>query len=147
MRPATLFLSIKPIFARKILSGTKTIELRRVRPNVTPGNTVLIYSSSPEMALLGSAQVEEILSDTPSDLWGQVKDNAGVSRREYNAYFSGSTTAIGIRLGAVQRLARPISLRELRERWPWLRPPQSYRYVDARLDSDGERVASLAPPP
>src|SRR6266542_3119737 len=102
MRPATLLLSIKPTFARKILSGAKTIELRRVRPNMTPGDHVLIYSSSPEMALLGSAQVEEILSDTPSDLWGQVKDNASVSRTEYDAYFSGATTAIGIRLGTVQ---------------------------------------------
>lgn len=147
MRPATLFLSIKPTFARRILAGTKTIELRRVRPNVTPGDHVLIYSSSPEMALLGSARVEEILSDAPNNLWDRVKDHGGVSRKEYDDYFSGATAAIGIRLGDVQPLSRPIPLRELRERWPWLRPPQSYRYVDARLDSDGERVASLAPPP
>jgi predicted transcriptional regulator len=145
MRPATLFLSIKPTFASKILRGAKTIELRRVRPNVTPGDTVLIYSSSPEMALLGSAWVEEILGGAPRDLWSQVKDQAGVSRQEYDEYFSGASMAIGIRLGSVQRLSRPIPLRELRERWPWLRPPQSYRYVDARLDPDGGRVTSLAP--
>lgn len=135
------------MFASKILAGTKTIELRRVRPNVTPGYHVLIYSSSPEMALLGSARVEEILSDAPSNLWGRVKDQAGICRKEYDDYFIGASTAIGIRLGAVQRLVLPIPLRELRERWPWLRPPQSYRYVDARLDPDGERLASLAPPP
>jgi predicted transcriptional regulator len=145
MRPATLLLSIKPMFARKIFSGTKTIELRRVRPSVTSGDTVLIYSSSPEMALLGSAQVEEILSGTPSDLWGRVKNQAGVSHKEYDDYFSGAATAIGIRLGAVQPLVQPIPLQELRERWPWLRPPQSYRYVDARLHPNGDGVASMAP--
>ena len=135
------------MFTRKIFAGTKTVELRRVRPNVTPGEHVLIYSSSPEMALLGSARVEEILCDAPGNLWNRVKDEAGVSRKEYDDYFSGASVAIGFRLGDVQPLVRPIPLHELRRKWPWLRPPQSYRYVDARLDPAGERVASLAPPP
>jgi predicted transcriptional regulator len=145
MRETVLFLSIRPTFANMILDGTKTIELRRIRPNIMPGHAVLIYSSSPAMALLGSACVEEILTGSPHELWRQVKDEAGVSLEQYQNYFDGATTAIGIRLCAVQRLDRPISLQELRERWPWLRPPQSYRYVHARFDIDGCRVASLAP--
>jgi predicted transcriptional regulator len=145
MVQATLFLSIKPTFARKILGGTKTIELRRARPNVAPGETALIYSSSPEMALLGSARVVDILSGPPSALWCDVKDEAGVSRQEYDSYFSGAAMAIGIRLEGVQCFVKRISLQEIRERWPWLRPPQSYRYVDALLGPDGRDVASLAP--
>jgi predicted transcriptional regulator len=146
MRQPALFLSVRPTFANRILNGTKTIELRRVRPNVVLGHTVLIYSSSPEMALLGTARVEGILSGAPRELWGEVKGAAGVSRKEYDDYFDGAVIAIGIRLGAVQKLSRPISLQELRKRWPWLRPPQSYRYVTARLDPDGNRLALLAPP-
>lgn len=146
MRQATLFLSVKPIFANRILSGAKTVELRRVRPSVTPGSLVLIYSTSPEMALLGSAEVAELICGTPREVWGHVKEKAGVSRAEYDEYFSGADTAIGIRLGAVRRLAQPISLRDLRKRWPWLKPPQSYRYVDARLGPDGATVKSLAHP-
>ena len=145
MQQATLFLSVRPVFANRILSGAKTIELRRVRPHVTPGNTVLIYSTSPEMALLGSAQVAGILHGAPRDVWAKVEKDAGVSRAEYDEYFSGATTAIGIRLCAVQRLAAPIPLQELRERWPWLRPPQSYRYVDARLEPERKALKSLAP--
>ena len=146
MRQTALFLSIRPTFASRILNGTKTIELRRVRPNVMPGGTVLIYSSSPEMALLGSAQIKTILSGTPKELWDRVKDKAGVSRQEYDDYFSMAEIAIGIWLRTVQRLVRPIPLQELRARWPWLRPPQSYRYVNARLDPSGEKLASLTPP-
>jgi predicted transcriptional regulator len=145
MRRTTLFISIRPTFANKILSGVKTIELRRVRPSIAPGDTVLIYSTSPVMALLGSAKVDEILSGTPRKIWGQVKEHAGVSCEEFNEYFSGAAIAIGIRLCAIQRLSEPISLRELRKRWPWLRPPQSYRYVDARLGPEGEAVKFLAP--
>jgi predicted transcriptional regulator len=146
MQETALFLSVKPKFATRILDGIKKIELRRIRPNVMPGQLVLIYGSSPAMALLGSAQVEEIVSGSPNDLWGHVKYEAGVSRREYENYFDGATTAIGIRLCAVQRLTRPIPLHELRERWPWLRPPQSYRYVHARFEPGGRLVTSLALP-
>jgi predicted transcriptional regulator len=145
MRQTTLFLSVRPVFANKILSGAKTIELRRVRPNVSTGDMVLIYSTSPEMALLGRAQVAEVVAGTPSGIWEQVKGRAGISRGEYDEYFSGAPTAIAIRLCAAQRLTRPIPLRELRERWPWLRPPQGYRYVDAWLAPEGETVRSLAP--
>ncbi len=141
-----LFLSVKPIFARRILDGTKTIELRRVRPNIALGDMVLIYSTSPDMALIGSAQVAQLLFGAPHHIWAQVRDHAGVSREEFDDYFSGATTASGIRLCAVRRLARPICLRELRERWPWLKPPQSYRYVDACLDLDRESIKFLRPP-
>jgi predicted transcriptional regulator len=145
MRQATLFLSVKPIFASKILDGTKTIELRRVCPNVTLGDTVLIYSTSPEMALLGSAQVLQVLRGAPHLIWAQVREHAGVTREQFDDYFNGAKTASGIRLHAVRRLARPICLREIRERWPWLRPPQSYRYVYACLDPDRDAVKSLRP--
>ncbi|HRI72573.1 MAG TPA: ASCH domain-containing protein, partial [Polyangium sp.] len=77
MTSSTLFLSVKPVFANKILEGTKTIELRRIRPHVAPGQSVLIYSSSPEMSLIGRAIIENILCDTPMKLWNQVKAHAG----------------------------------------------------------------------
>jgi predicted transcriptional regulator len=147
MQHASLFISIKPAFVSRIFDGRKTIELRRVRPNVLSGNFVLIYSSSPVMALLGSARVEEVLSGPPCDLWARVKDEAGVTRQEYESYFSNAAVAVGIRLARVQRLARPIALEELRRRWPWLRPPQSYRYVNAQFEHDGSEVSSIAPPP
>ena len=145
MTASTLFLSVKPVFANKILDGSKTIELRRIRPHVVPGQSVLIYSSSPEMSLLGRAFIEEILCNTPTTLWGQVKGAAGVTRDEYDAYFAGASMAIGLRLGRTQRLRTPISLREIRVRWPWLKPPQSYRFVQAGFGANGDRVASLVP--
>lgn len=145
MRNIALFLSVKPIFANKILSGMKTIELRRVRPSISQGDGVLIYSSSPEMRLIGSAKVARIISGPPCELWPQVKKHAGVTSDEYDDYFEGATTATGIQLCEVMRLAIPIPLQEIRQRWPWLRPPQSYRYVDASFDPRGRSVRSLAP--
>jgi len=145
MQDFTLLLSVRPLFADKILSGSKTIELRRVRPNVDAGDRILLYSSSPEMALLGSAKVEEVISGTPRSIWLQARGLAGISRQEYDNYFAGTDVAIGIRIYAARRFERPIPLQELRRRWPWLRPPQSFRYLSARFDPSGEFVRSLSP--
>ncbi|MBK9262635.1 MAG: ASCH domain-containing protein [Polyangiaceae bacterium] len=145
MTSSSLFLSIKPVFANKILDGTKTIELRRIRPHVMPGQSVLIYSSSPEMSLVGRAIVENILCDTPMKLWNQVKAHAGISRPEYDAYFEGASNAIGLQLGQTKRFKVPIPLCELRARWPWFQPPQSYRFVRAEFEGNGWRVVGLEP--
>ena len=145
MRRPALFLSIKPIFANLILDGAKTVELRRVRPRIATGDIVLIYSASPEMAVLGTARVSTVLSASPRALWGQVKPHACVSRAAYDDYFGSAATATGIRLRWPRRLALPIGLRELRERWPWLKPPQSYRYVEAQFATDRTVLTSLAP--
>ncbi len=50
----SLLVSVKPVYARLILAGSKTVELRRVRPNAVPGCQVLIYASSPTMEMVGT---------------------------------------------------------------------------------------------
>ena len=52
-----LMLSVRPRFARALLAGTKTAEIRRRFPDVPVGTTVVLYSSSPERALLGTMRV------------------------------------------------------------------------------------------
>jgi predicted transcriptional regulator len=128
-----------------MLDGTKRVELRRIRPDVSPGIDVLIYSSTPTMALLASAVVERIEESAVETLWRRVRDAAGVSRTEYLAYFAGAGRAVAIWLSQVRAFERPLGLQELRERWPWFRPPQSYCYIRARVDGPNRGVTSLAP--
>ena len=145
MQREALLLSVRPIFVDRILEGSKTAELRRVCPGVKPGQDVLIYGSSPTMALLASAVVERVETDAPEALWRRVRHGAGVSKAEYVSYFAGAERAAAIWLSDVLAFERRISLHELRERWPWFRPPQSYCYVRARIDSPNREVTSLAP--
>lgn len=141
----TLLLSIRPVFVGRILDGTKTVELRRVRPDVRASKDVLIYSSTPTMALLASAVVDRIDVCAVEKLWPRVRSAAGVSKAEYLSYFSGADQGVALWLSHVHTLERPIRLQELRERWPWFRPPQSYCYVRARVDRPSRTVTSLAP--
>jgi len=137
-----LLLSVRPRFAALILAGTKTIELRRVRPRVVPGDGVLLYVSSPVMALTACSTVERVFEGSPTKLWEVVRSRAGVTRREYDEYFRGAARGAGISLGEVDRFSHAVPLSELREIWPGFHPPQSFRYLDSQAFED---MAVLTP--
>lgn len=138
-----LLLSIRPVFVERLLQGTKTVELRRVRPKVQEGQSVLLYASSPEKALVGTAVVEAVTTDTPKAIWGRLEGRTGVSHEEFFAYFAGATRAVAIQVRDVLRFKARIPLSEMRRRWPWLRPPQSFCFVT--LTGVGEHSFSLSP--
>jgi predicted transcriptional regulator len=137
----TLLLSVRPVFADQIVAGSKTVELRRVRPTSGPGTQVLIYSTSPTMALVASALVDRIEVRSVEAHWPHVRTRAGIGKRDYRHYFTGAEIAVAIWLADVRPLGRSIALEELRERWPWFRPPQSYCYVRASIEPEGPLLA------
>jgi predicted transcriptional regulator len=132
-----LLLSLRPRFAEMMLTGAKTVELRRVRPNVSPGAAALIYATSPTCALVGIATVEAVHADTHDEIWQRHGADTGITRAEYDAYFDGSAEAVAIEMLAVRRLPRPVGLPQLRQGRAWFRPPQSFRYLNP------EQTASL----
>lgn len=126
-----LFLSLRPRFAELLLSGRKTVELRRVRPTVSKGTPVLLYASSPKMTLVGRAEVGEIQAGHTNDIWRQYGSQTGVSRAEFDDYFNGLDQAVAITLINIHRLDQPRPLSDLRHRLEGFQPPQSYRYLDS----------------
>ena len=63
-----MILSIHPRHVASILSGAKTVELRRTRPNVHPGQAIAIYSTNPESALVAAGRVERVEVSTHATL-------------------------------------------------------------------------------
>jgi predicted transcriptional regulator len=126
-----LFLSLRPRFAEMLLDGRKTVELRRVRPTAEAGSVVLLYASSPDRALVGRAEIEEIEVDGLRAIWKRHGKATGLNREEYDAYFDGVDQAVAITLRGISRLAQPRPLDDLRRRLVGFRPPQSYRYLDS----------------
>ena len=131
MTQKTLLLSIRPQYAEKIFDGTKKVELRRVKPYVSSGDTVLVYVSSPVKALRGKFTVANVLEGSPEKLWYQVKDDVGITEEEYRSYFDGASCGFGIYLKAVHHMPFPISLSDLRKLWSNFHPPQGYKYLDS----------------
>lgn len=126
---SALFLSLRPRFAELLLNGKKTVELRRVRPNVAPGTSVLLYASSPTMKLVGRAEVADVEVASTKQIWREHGRKTGISKGEYKDYFEGLDEAVAIKLVNVRRLPNPRPLQDLRDRLTGFQPPQSYRYL------------------
>jgi predicted transcriptional regulator len=116
-----VLMSIRPVYAEAILSGAKTVELRRRRPSFGLGTTVLIYATSPEQRIRGVFEVDGIIEDTPAAIWETIAHRAGVERATFDAYFAGARTAFAIEIVNARRV-RPTPIP--------IRPPQSYQFLD-----------------
>ncbi|TFH08030.1 MAG: ASCH domain-containing protein [Candidatus Atribacteria bacterium] len=126
-----LLISVKPKYAEMLLTGTKTVELRRIRPSISAGDWVLVYASSPRKALLGAFQVAEVNEANPETLWRKVGSQVGISYDDFCEYFRGTCRGTGIHVGRTIRFPEPTPLQQMREIVPGFNPPQSYTYASA----------------
>ena len=130
-----MLISIHPRHVANILTGEKTIELRRGRPSVAPGQEVLIYSTTPVAALTARCKIGNVESLPPETLWRRYASRLAVTRDQFDAYFDSSETATALHLYDVEPLSRPVTLSELRASGPF-HAPQTWHFHDS------ERVAS-----
>ena len=123
-----LVVSIKPEFAEKIFNGIKSIELRKSTPDVSPGDTVVIYCTDPVKAVLGICLVKEVLKLKPSLMWKNHKQVLGIDQKRYKAYYENSAIAVGIVLTSICKLEKDVSLSAIKKIFPFFQPPQTFRY-------------------
>jgi predicted transcriptional regulator len=124
-----LFISVKPRYANAILDGTKTVELRRTRPNLPDGSLVILYSSTPTRAVVGWAHLTGVREGTPIEIWDNYGAAAAIEEPDYDAYFDGTDLAFALELEDVVAAVQPIPLDVIRS--IGIQPPQSWRYVPA----------------
>ncbi|MBF0306825.1 MAG: ASCH domain-containing protein [Alphaproteobacteria bacterium] len=124
-----VLVSIRPIYASKILSGDKTVELRRKFPEAAIGATALIYATSPVQAIVGYARIKDILRLPIARIWREHGAAACIEQPDFDAYFDGMEFGFAVLLEGVQVLERPVNARVLRDEFGIV-PPQSFRYLD-----------------
>lgn len=125
-----LWLSIHPRWAEEILSGAKTVELRRRAPTVATGATVLVYATTPVRALVASAAIEDIVTLPLRTLWSTHGLSAAVTKKEFDDYFRGQESGVAITLGQVTPLVNEVPLSTLRDHGE--SPAQGWRYLSRR---------------
>jgi predicted transcriptional regulator len=113
--------SVKPRFAEALLSGKKTVELRKKTPIPNKGDEIYVYAKVPQKELVGSVICEGVVVGTLPELWRQVRTRAAVSKEEFDAYFGSRKTGVGIVVKDAWRFARPLPLADI----PGFHPPQS----------------------
>ncbi len=136
-----IVLSLKPPYAEAILSGVKTVELRRIGPKTSVRTRALIYASAPVKALLGTCIVESVITDRLAVLWQAYGSRTGLRHAEFQDYFEGLEAGSALALSGARRFSRRIPLADLRASRRMERPPQSYSYVDAAIGNQLLRLA------
>lgn len=125
-----IILSIKPSYVDKIFKSLKTVELRRIKPKrLNNHSIVLIYASSPIQSILGAFSVKKIIEAPIDQLWSDVKFQAGISKEEFENYFSEKDIGVGIFIDTIYTFDNPIKLEEIRNIWTNFVPPQGFRYA------------------
>lgn len=128
-----VLMSIKPKYAKKIFDGTKTVELRRIRPKyLQTGDLVFVYVSSPIKSLVGAFKVAKIIKEPIIDLWKAVEHGAGVSLEEFENYYQETQSGVAIFISDIWTLSKPIELADLKQAVEGFYPPQSYRYTSIK---------------
>lgn len=126
-----LLLSVRPRFARALLAGTKTAEIRRRFPDVPESMTVVIYSSSPEKAILGTMRARRLIRSNAEDIWRNYGGVIGLEQSELTDYLHGARDCSVLELDTPALWQRPVDLHELR-RVLGVEPAQSFRYLTGR---------------
>jgi predicted transcriptional regulator len=124
-----ILLSVRPTFARALLIGTKTAEVRRRFPDQPEGTELFIYSSNPDRAVVGTVQLDSIDRPQTEDVWGLYRDQIEIAEGPLNEYLDEVQSAAILRISAPRRWSREVPLAELRQRI-CVEPPQSFRYLD-----------------
>lgn len=121
-----VLLSIKPKYAEKIVKGKKKYEFRRAIFKRDDIERVYIYSSSPVCKIIASFRIEQILEDSPEKIWKLCQKYAGISKKDFFAYFTNSDVAFAIKICDVDGFQEPINPYNINKDF---KPPQSFYYV------------------
>jgi predicted transcriptional regulator len=120
----TILLSIHPEFVDKIMTGEKKFEFRRVKTKREP-DKIIIYSTSPICKVIGEAEVEEIIINSPDVVWDKTKCFSGIKKDLYIEYYANRDVAVAYKLKNVIEYEKPIELKDLGVK----AAPQSFVYV------------------
>jgi len=122
-----LIMSIKPEFAKKIICGKKTVEIRRKFAEKWTGHKVNLYSSKPISGLVGEAKIDRVDVGKPDYIWELYYSNIGCNKKEFDFYTNSLEKIYAIVLDEIRPYETPIPLSQISYLINEdLRPPQSY---------------------
>lgn len=122
----SVLLSIKPKYVEQIENGSKLYEFRRVifKQDI---DEIYVYATAPIKQIVGKICIDEIIEDTPKNLWYSFKHSAGIDKKDFFEYFNGKEKGYAIKIKDFISFDEPI---DPYQKNPNFVPPQSYAYLD-----------------
>lgn len=121
-----VILSIKPIYAEKILKGEKIYELRRSIFKIREVKNVIIYASAPISKVIGEFEIEGILHEKIDQLWQKTGKYSAVDKGFFDSYFADKDKGYAIKIKSFKKYEKYYDILETYG----VKAPQSFAYVD-----------------
>ena len=119
-----ILISIKPEYVENIFNRTKKYEYRKIKCKQDV-NKIIIYSTAPVMKVVGEAQVEEILEDSPEKIWRITENGSGINKKFFNKYYENKEKAVAYKLTNIMKYDLPKELSS----YGIKTAPQSFVYI------------------
>ena len=144
-----ILMSIRPPYVEMLVSGWKTVEIRKRAVRAPAGARIWIYATSPRQEVVASARLEAVVLETPEKIWRAFGDRVGIDRGEFDAYVGEAEVVAALCLTEITELDAPLCPRGEK---PAFRPPQSYAFLRdagllAALEARSARERPAAEPP
>lgn len=132
---STILMSIKPEYVKKIFAGEKKYEYRKTKCKNSP-NKIIVYASFPIKKIVGELIIEEVLYDKKDVIWEKTNMYGGIFQKKYDEYFKNKEYAVAYK---IKEYIKYDPVRELKD-YDVLSAPQSYIYINNRIDLENEKV-------
>ncbi len=119
-----ILISINPEHVINIFNGSKKYEYRKIRCREDV-DKIIIYCTYPVKKIVGEANIEEILEDSPQEIWKRTRNESGIDLEFFNKYYDGRTKAVAYKLDNIKKYDKPLDLSCIGVKTA----PQSFIYV------------------
>ena len=119
-------ISLKPRYAKLVISGDKTVELRNRIVRLKPGTLIWIYATRPMARIVGIAEIESVVHADPAEIWQRFGDDICVDRNGFDSYIGNRERVSALVLRSVKELGNFVTLDRLRRSVQAFQPPQFY---------------------
>jgi predicted transcriptional regulator len=126
-KPENILISMHETHASNFRVGKKTVELRRRTIHLSPGTLVWIYTKVPKgsVELLGT--VDEVIRDSPKNLWRRFGAKSAISKGQFDLYFEDALQGSAIILREIKQLSPTVKLDRMRRISTGFNPPQFFK--------------------
>ena len=126
-----ILIFVEPRHATSMMSGLKSVELRRRSINITPGTRVWIYSKLPQGQIQVLATVDKVVEDKPINIWKTYGARSAISKNEFDDYFAGTESSCAILFREIIPLAPVLDLIAIRKKFSNFHPPQFFKRLSS----------------
>jgi len=135
-----ILISVHPRHVDSMISGQKTVELRRRPLKLSSGCRVWIYCTLPRGSVEAVGIVADVVAANPPEIWRTYGNHCGITKAEFDTYYSGTDIAYAIVFSSVRKLSLTFALGEIRRHLATFHPPQFFK----RLLAGGPEITLFA---